>query len=80
MPKYQCHKQVWALKIASITDRKKSGATLHFAEEGYDSVDVTADWVEKHAPKAGGYYVAYDADYASYSPADVFEKGYTLIK
>ena len=89
MPKYGCHKVVWALKIKDIifdvdlankenrdTD---ASATITPEEEGYASFKVDAEYVGKHQPKAGGYYVVYEGGYKSWSPADVFEKGYTRI-
>lgn len=36
-------------------------------------------WILNHKPVAGGYYVVYDDDYASFSPRLVFEAGYTRI-
>lgn len=30
--------------------------------------------------KVGGYYVVYEDGYESWSPAEAFEKGYTLIQ
>lgn len=74
LPRYQCHKKVWALKIAEI-----NGNVLSFAEEGYAPNSVPAEWVEKHKPQVGGYYVVYEDDYVSYSPAKAFEEGYTRI-
>lgn len=89
MPCYRSHKEVWALKIASITfdsdiaketDRETDGsATITPAEEGYAPFKVDASYVRKHEPKAGGYYVVYRDGYKSWSPASEFEDGYTRI-
>lgn len=90
MPKYQCHKQVWALKIAAVEHKSNPdktgrtaatsyGAVLTPADEGYAPFDVPASYVEKHGPEAGGYYVVYADGYKSYSPAEAFEDGYTRI-
>lgn len=89
MPKYRSHKEVWALKIASIEfDRAKAdaegretdgSATITPAEEGYAPFKVDAAYVKKHEPKAGGYYVVYQDGYKSWSPADAFESGNTRI-
>lgn len=38
-----------------------------------------AAYVQKHAPKAGGYFVAYEDGYKSWSPAEAFESGYTRL-
>lgn len=88
MPKYQCHKQVWALKIAEV---RQAPADQPAAHEGGDWLLVPTDssyspivvghdeFVLKHRPKAGGYYVVYEDGYASYSPAEAFEDGYVLL-
>jgi len=49
-------------------------------EEGYAPFKVDSDYMLKHKPEVGGYYVVYKDGYKSYSPAKVFEEGYTLIK
>jgi hypothetical protein len=38
---------------------------------------VTREFMDKHTPQAGGYYVVYKDGYKSYSPAQAFEEGYT---
>lgn len=79
MPKYQSHKKVWALKIKNIIGDMGGGAIIYPEEEGYGVIKVESDYVEKHAPFEGGYYVEYEGGYKSFSPADVFESGYTLL-
>lgn len=84
MPKYQCHKKVWALKISDVdtTEKNKNGeynCYLEFEDKRYAPIAVGQGYSEKHKPKAGGYYVVYEGGYQSYSPADAFESGYTLI-
>lgn len=89
MPRYQSHKQVHALKIATINfdrdaaqaeERETDGsATITPAETGYAPFKVDHEFVHKHKPQAGGYYVIYEDGYKSWSPADAFEAGYTLI-
>ena len=89
MPRYRCHKEVSALKIAKIwLDRDTAakegrettgGATIEPAEKGYAQFEVDADYVHRHKPEAGGYYVVYADGYKSWSPASAFEEGYTLI-
>jgi len=89
MPRYQCHKKVVALKIKAIDldiekaraeDRETDGsATITPEEEGYAPFKVDVFYLCKHQPQAGGYYVVYDDGYKSYSPAEAFESGYTLI-
>ena len=74
MPKYQSHKQVWGLKIKAI-----QGQTITPVEEGYAPFGVSAEYIEKHKPEVGGYYVVYEGGYKSFSPADAFEAGNTLL-
>lgn len=88
LPRYRCHKEVWALKIKEIhydvdrsgIDRETDGSAIIIPEEGgYAPFRVSADYVRKHSPKAGGYYVVYKGGYQSWSPAPEFIDGYTRI-
>jgi hypothetical protein len=85
MPRYKCHKEVWALKIADVLDPTKPGdesdgsRIIVPAEQGYAPFRVQHDYVRKHDPRAGGYYVVYDDGYTSFSPAKAFEEGYSRI-
>jgi hypothetical protein len=40
---------------------------------------IDAPYIAKHNPQVGGYFVEYDDGYHSFSPAEAFEAGYTLI-
>ncbi len=80
MNKYKCHKVVQAAKIVTvgIYEPVKMGYELRL---GYGPhVYVNQEYFDKHEPKVGGYYVRYDTGYESWSPADAFEAGYTLIE
>lgn len=86
MPRYQCHKQVWALKIHALEQKacligEEWDGTLLMTpdEDGYDAFVLDADYVRKHKPQVGGYYVVYLDGYTSFSPAEAFEGGYTRI-
>lgn len=90
MPRYQCHKEVWALKIKQVDHKpnpdqtgksgaSSHGATIHPEDNRYPSFDVSPEYVNKHRPQNGGYYVVYEDGYESFSPATVFENGYTAI-
>ncbi len=86
LPRYQCHKKVWALKIKSVALMDSDGihesdgsATITPEDDGYSPFMVGRAFVEKHKPVAGGYYVVYDDGYKSFSPAKAFEDGYTLL-
>ena len=88
LPRYKCHKEVWALKIKEVQlvagEGTPSGAKeikrLVFENGHYAPIEVDADYVRKHDPQAGGYYVVYEDGYKSFSPAQAFEEGYTLIE
>jgi len=112
LPRYQCHKKVWALKIAAIeyellpnfsratckgsqafgtacgncerckweqSHGPKMGAMITPADSLYAPFAIDADFILKHRPEAGGYFVVYDDGYQSFSPAKAFEEGYTLL-
>jgi hypothetical protein len=88
LPQYQSHKKVRAAKILNVgacflRRLPESRAVLTHFEltlEGIDNpVEVSYEWQAKHHPESGGYYVVYEDGYTSYSPADAFEGGYTLI-
>lgn len=81
LPKYRCHKEVWALKIREIIalDAFARDLRLSFEDSRYADMDPGAAYFEKHDPQPGGYYVVYADGYKSYSPAEAFEQGYTLI-
>ena len=87
MPKYRCHKEVWALKIAAIKEVREIGgimiprfhAVITPVENGYAPFEVSVEFMEKHKPYVGGYYVVYEDGYKSFSPAAAFDSGYTRI-
>lgn len=76
LPLYDCHKQVRAGKITRI-DRSACGVRYEIHMDA-TSVVVDSDFVSKHKPIEGGYYVEYEDGYRSYSPAKAFEEGYSL--
>jgi hypothetical protein len=98
MPRYKCHKEVWALKIKAVEVRKPtiaeldrilsgkaadgdSGAAAFLTPENalYGRIEVDQEYVSKHKPEAGGYFVVYADGYKSFSPAKAFEDGYTRV-
>lgn len=111
LPKYRCHKEVWALKIKEIqvpslpvfvrpTCRgcyvlgtacgtcercawERSGSRLLTLlipfSAAYGAIPVTAEYIAKHKPVPGGYYVVYKDGYQSFSPAEAFEDGYSAV-
>lgn len=85
MPRYKSHKEVWALKIKAIKDptepnSESDGGRIIIPEEAnFAPFKVDYDYMHKHKPEVGGYYVVYADGYKSYSPVKPFEDGYTKI-
>ena len=89
MPRYKCHKEVWALKIERIEyDQTKAraegretdgSAMIVPADPRYAPFRVEQAYLRKHDPHFGGYYVVYEDGYKSFSPASAFEEGYTRV-
>ena len=79
-PHYECHKTVYAHKIAGARRHADGSVMITPAEEGFTGIRVLAEWVSKHAPHIGDYIVYYEDGYVSVSPAKPFEAGYTLIE
>lgn len=77
LPTYKSHKTVQAVKIASIELRPADFHLLHPVIDLLSPVKVSDDYVNKHQPQPGGYFVQYEDGYQSYSPATAFESGYT---
>ncbi len=76
MPKYKCHKEVWALRIAGIS----LDGELFFEGSQYAPKLMKKSWLDKHNPEVGGYYVVYKNGYESFSPYEAFIDGYTLLE
>ena len=81
MPQYECHKKVWALKIAAIEVYEDKSAKIVPSDNGYDMFKTKEGWAEKfHGDENDiGYYVVYPDGYASWSPTSAFDSGYKLI-
>lgn len=84
-PLYRCHKEVRALKIKDVVDPTEPGnetdgsRVLHFEDPAFQPRRINHDYVCKHKPVAGGYFVQYEDGYESFSPSPAFESGYTKI-
>ena len=80
MKTYKCHKIVKAARILEVYEN-----TLVFGEgEEFLLSDSQKAKFSKMAEEAGldiedGYVVGYEDGYVSWSPVDVFEKGYTEL-
>jgi len=69
--KYKCYKEVEAAQILGISLTGELG----FGENNFYQPSV--EWLNKHSPEVGGYFVKYKDGYLSYSPAKAFEEGYS---
>ena len=78
LPKWKCHKEVRAAKITSMGVFSTGELQLNFAD-GIDPIICPTGWLDRYKPSSGGYFVQYDDNYTSFSPAKVFEDGYTRI-
>ena len=81
MPKYQSHKQVWALKIAAIEINKDQSAKIAPADEGYAPFETRPGWADRFEGSEDdlGYYVQYVDGFTSWSPTEAFVNGYQRI-
>lgn len=81
LPKYKCHKEVRAIKLSRVEHHENPTRTFLVPEDKrFEKIEVDHLFVAKHNPAAGGYYVVYQDGYTSWSPAQAFEEGYTLIE
>lgn len=79
---YQSHKRVRAFCIAEIRSDEPANPDLTILvpdDENLDPIAVSAEYMKKHEPKVGGYWVQYADGYQSWSPANAFESGYTIV-
>lgn len=80
-PRYKCHKEVHALKIAAIEFAEDGSAKIAPTDSGYGTIKTKRDFRSRF--KGGeddlGYFVIYDDGHESWSPAKAFEDGYTRI-
>lgn len=78
MPRYQSHKKVWALKIAALEVGARGEVKIAPADEGYAPFTTADGWADRFkGSEDPGYYVVYEDGYASWSPTEAFEAGYT---
>lgn len=80
-PRYRSHKEVWAVKIAAIEILEDGSAKIDPADPGFGAFTTAPGYGERFKGSAGdpGYYVVYQDGYASWSPTEAFEEGYTRI-
>lgn len=79
MPRYQCHKKVWALKIAAIELDASRVAKIAPADRNFAMITTGPHFPFKGSEEDLGYLVVYEDGYQSWSPTKAFEDGYTRI-
>lgn len=83
MPRYRCHKEVWALQIAKATligYPELTEIRLEFIDKGYAPMNLPISMTANYTPTVGDYLVVYQDGYKSFSPKKAFEEGYNLIE
>ncbi|WP_156932464.1 hypothetical protein [Mesorhizobium sp. LNJC391B00] len=81
-PQYRCHKQVRALKLTDITRNLDTGqVTLTPEDKSHAPFDAPPGWYERFhgSDNDTGYFVQYEDGFASWSPTEPFEDGYSLL-
>jgi len=78
IPRYQCHKTVWALKIAHIEQHIDGGVTITPADPAYDAFCRSRRWrgLPGLVGDDPGYYLHYADGAEGFMPAKEFEQDY----
>jgi hypothetical protein len=77
LPRYRCHQEVWALNIEEVRSNPAGTRMIAPADRRFTPFVVSAQFVARHSPRAGGYILWYADGNMSFVPAPVFEKGYS---
>ena len=79
---YQSHKEVRASEVVGcrppVDEVNPEEGALDLAD-GH-TVRLSKQWFQRHNPHRGGYLVIYQDGYASFSPKEAFEEGYTRLE
>lgn len=81
LPRYQCHKKVWALKIAAIEFGQDGSAKIAPKDEGFSTFQTDAGFKRRWGGSEEdlGYLVIYEGGFQSWSPTSAFEEGYSRL-
>lgn len=84
MKEYKSHKTVKAAKILEIAGPLMEPMRMQHAyylrlDGCEEPAQITAEFMGRHGPEVGGYFVEYADGYQSYSPAKAFEEGYRAV-
>lgn len=72
---YRSARVVQALKIASVTIAEDYSAVLKDASG--NEISVSADYVVREKPKAGGYYMKNDDGFEAFLDKEIFERDFS---
>lgn len=70
-PAYVSVKFVQALRIKAI-ERHGEAAYIHFDDDRFLPITMTAEWVAQRGAAEGGFMILYEDGYTSWSPAEAF--------
>jgi hypothetical protein len=76
MPRFQAHKEVRALKIATLSGPADGKVHLTFADAYFPPIDLDQKIVDLHRAKPADYFVIDDDGQHVIWPAEAFEKGH----
>lgn len=80
LPSYRSHKRVWALKIAEVKRHPDGTGTIIPADRSHGPFGVSAEYLFRNDPRAGGYWVMYEDGWQGWYSAGAFEQWYTLAE
>lgn len=70
---------VQALRIRDMTLMPRDGMLIIPFEPDMPPFEVSADWVELHEPRVGGYWMSYPDGFTGHLMAELFEQQYEKI-
>lgn len=76
---YTSSKQVNAMQIQTMVPDSSYQTCVLVGQAG-DKVTVDRDYMMKHKPKVGGYWLEYEEGYQSFSPKGTFEASHRLTR
>lgn len=83
LARWRSHKVVQAGKVIAISDQPAVGYKRRVTVEGADGkpidIDVHVSVFLRGLSNIGDYFVIYDDNYQSWSPAGTFDQGYARL-
>lgn len=74
---YRSTRTVQAMRIMSVTINPDYSAVI--GDEDGSTLQVSADYVLREKPKAGGYYMKNDDGFEAFLDKEVFERDFALV-